>query len=137
MPIEFENAVSYNTVNIRYERPADAPAFFKNDDIISCSTIAVIHKDNMRYITYGYSRVIIGPLTKKQIASYRSTTLNDHIPIEYSLFLVSKSNVHFNLESMYCIGEYMGTDHMANYLVFCDKYPNDDTEKRKMLSFNH
>lgn len=126
---------TYDTIDIYYKISLDEPDCYSSKEC-KYKTIEVIYKNDKKHITNGYSRVIIGPLSGEEKARYRSITLKDHTPVEYILFLVSKTGDYLYLDPMYCIGEYSGTEYISKYLIFCDEWPINEIEKEKMLTFN-
>lgn len=81
---------TYDTIDIYYKISLDEPDCYSSKEC-KYKTIEVIYKNDEKRITNGYSRVIIGPLSGEGKARYRSITLKDHTPVEYTLFLVSKT----------------------------------------------
>lgn len=136
MSIEKKHTGTYKAVDIHYVRPACAP-HGNVINYLSHLKIMVIHKSMVKYLGCDYSRVLVGPLSK--LEDFLSVTPQYKYEIEYIMYLKKTDTTDLEhsiqLQGMYCIGPYHGTEQMNNYLVFCDEWPEKAEVRETLLSF--
>lgn len=138
MAITKNHTGTYAAVDIHYKRASCAP----HQNVINHLDhlkIMVIHESITAYLGCGYSRVLVGPLGNDEMSDFLSVTSQNKYEIEYIMYLKKTNTTDISgsvmLDDMYCIGTYRGTESMTNYLVFCDKWPQEADVRETLLSF--